>query len=1333
MGPTPYRLGVDVGGTFTDLLLLNAHTGKTFRTKVPSTPTDQSLGVLAGKDQLLSSIPSSSSINLHVVNHGTTVATNTVLEKKGAKVALIVTEGYRDILQTRRSQVPGGLAGWIVWPKPEPLAPLELTIEAPGRLASDGSEVRAFDEEVFKERLKAIVKEKPDAVTISFMNSFANAAHEVAARKVVQELMPDVPVSISSEVLPEMMEYERTITTVVNSYVEPRVGVYLENLLSSLEGKAEHVRILRSDGGLASVRLASRYPVTWVMSGPAGGVTGAASIVANQTKYKNLITLDMGGTSTDVALVENGAPRIRRETNIGDLVVKAPSIDVRSVGAGGGSIAHVPAVTKALRVGPESAGSVPGPACYGKGGTGATVTDANAVLGYLPTSLLGGAFELDLARAKDAVQKVADDLRVSLYEAAEGILKISNETMYGAVRVISVEQGYDPRNFSLVAFGGAGPLHANALGKLLGAYPVIIPPSPGVLCALGEATTILRHEIGKAFTSMLADTSTADVLGELDGLLAQMKTVMSEDQGVPEKDQTYTFQADLRYKGQANNVTLDIDLEVFKVEGLDYLRRCLDAEHKKLFTYTLSLGVEIVNLRVLAEESKVDLPVKRLGDASSADPPEALISARAAMVFDGKEYKDCPLWNRSGLLQGHVLHGPCVIIEMDSTTVIHPGYKGEIDELANILIWEAGSQNMKDFGDRERDLDAVTVDIFEHALRNARNEMDTLMTRTTISPAIREQQDEFNVIAEPGGKMIVGQFGSFIGDFIETWKGTVEPGDIFLTNDPYSVAGAVSHHNDWLILMPIFVGDKQIAWTANFGHMTDVGGHVPGSLPCAASSIFEEGIQIPVTKVAAKGVWNTDLMELIYRNVRLPEWNKGDVRALVAACELAGRRMIELYQRFGDSLYFAAIDELLDRNRKAVASLIKQMPDKPSYFEDWIDDDGQGVGPWKIACTMKKKGEGLDFDFSGTDPQSPSSINFYLSINMFKMFVGIYMLVVHDTNVVANDGFHDLFKVTIPEGTLLKPIRPAALSCRTHMLGRVMDVLSGLLGQKAPKFMTAAGFSDSPHLMYSGYRENGEWFQLYWIGFGGIPARPIGDGPDGHSLWPAFKATSNEFLEQYYPLRIEQFNTVADSGGPGLYRGGNTQKICWRFLEEGTISTHDDRWLSKPWGVLGGEPGARSTKTLVKYSEDSEKPPRIALGSKQDHIKVSKGDILEWVTWGGGGWGNPLDRDAELVALEVRRKLVTVEGAERYGVVLNEDLSVHSAKTKELRAKMQDVHDEGNEAGEEIFNRGGCWDDFKARSLEETGLPAPKAPWEVPLRGPMTQLPFFKDWQKQHR
>ena len=424
-----YRLGVDVGGTFTDLLLLREDTGATWRAKVPSTPEDQSLGVIYGKDQILSNIPNGADITLHVVNHGTTVATNAILEQKGAKVALVVTEGYKDILQTRRSQVPGGLASWIIWKKPEPLAPLELTAEAPGRLATDGTEVREFDEKIFAERLQAIIRQNPDAITISLINSFANPAHEQKARQIVSNLLPNVPISISSEILPELMEYERTITTVVNSYVEPRVSLYLDNLLKSLEGKSKHLRILRSDGGLSSVSLASRFPVTWVLSGPAGGVSGVVSVVVDQTEFKNLITLDMGGTSTDVALIENGVPRIRRETKVGDLVVKAPSVDVRTVGAGGGSIARVPEVTKALRVGPESAGAVPGPACYGKGGSTATVTDANAVLGYLPKYLLGGSFELDLDAAKKAIQQVADDLGVNLYEAAEGILKVSNETM----------------------------------------------------------------------------------------------------------------------------------------------------------------------------------------------------------------------------------------------------------------------------------------------------------------------------------------------------------------------------------------------------------------------------------------------------------------------------------------------------------------------------------------------------------------------------------------------------------------------------------------------------------------------------------------------------------------------------------------------------------------------------------------------------------------------------------------------------------------------------------------------------------------------------------------
>jgi len=276
--------------------------------------------------------------------------------------------------------------------------------------------------------------------------------------------------------------------------------------------------------------------------------------------------------------------------------------------------------------------------------------------------------------------------------------------------------------------------------------------------------------------------------------------------------------------------------------------------------------------------------------------------------------------------------------------------------------------------------------------------------------------------------------------------------------------------------------------------------------------------------------------------------------------------------------------------------------------------------------------------------------------------------------------------------------------------------------------MTAGGFSDSPHFMYSGFRENGKWFQLYQIGFGGIPARPHGDGMDGHCLWPAMKSVPNEFLELYYPLRIEEYNTVTDSGGPGVYRGGNAQRIFYRFLEEGEISIHDDRWLSKPWGVLGGEPGGRSSKILVHHGDGSER--REVLHSKQDHIRVQKGDLLEWLTWGGGGYGDPLKRDAKFVALEVHRGLVSFEGAKRYGVVVNPDYTVNGPATEALRLEIANARPLN--AKPEVFNRGGTWEELRANALAETGLPAPKLPWEVPLRGPMTGLPHIRAWMKSH-
>jgi N-methylhydantoinase B len=599
-------------------------------------------------------------------------------------------------------------------------------------------------------------------------------------------------------------------------------------------------------------------------------------------------------------------------------------------------------------------------------------------------------------------------------------------------------------------------------------------------------------------------------------------------------------------------------------------------------------------------------------------------------------------------------------------------------------------------------VDPITLDVIESALRNARYEMDAVLFRTAMSPGIREQHDEFPLIADREGRMVVGQFGSFIDGFLKSYEGTIEEGDIFLTTDPYKCDGAISHTADWLVLQPIYYRDgRLVGWSAMFGHMSDSGGKVPGTLPTDATSIFEEGVVIPPVKLYKKGVLQDDLLTLALNQVRLPQWNRSDLNAIVAAGRTAERRVIEMCDRFGVDTFVSALDAALERNRRAMAELIKRtIPEEELVFEDYVCDDGLGYGPYKLRCSMRREGERVILDWSGTDPQSAGPINFYLNENMLKMFFGIYMVMVFDPQILYNDGFYDLVDVRIPEGSLLKPRFPAALSCRTHALGRVFDVLGGLLGQRQPEFLCAAGFSSSPHLMYSGYNRRGEWYQLYQIGFGGIPGRPSGDGPDGHSLWPSFTNVPNEFLEAYFPLRVEKYETVADSGGPGLHRGGNGIDIAYRFLEPGEVSIHDDRWFTYPWGVNGGLPGGRSRKYIERVDGTVE-----ILQSKCDRIKVDEGDLLHYITWGGGGWGDPLMRKPEVVAQEVERGLVTIEGARRYGVVLQKDGTVNHTATTELRGRIR-----ANRGALQVFNFGSSLQTLRDRCLDETGLPPPNPP-----------------------
>ncbi|MGO9360229.1 MAG: hydantoinase B/oxoprolinase family protein, partial [Xanthobacteraceae bacterium] len=568
-----------------------------------------------------------------------------------------------------------------------------------------------------------------------------------------------------------------------------------------------------------------------------------------------------------------------------------------------------------------------------------------------------------------------------------------------------------------------------------------------------------------------------------------------------------------------------------------------------------------------------------------------------------------------------------------------------------------------------RRLDTVSLDLIENALRNARHEMDAVLFRSAMSPVIREQHDEFPMITDPKGRMIVGQFGSYVNEMLAEQKFDLEPGDVILQSDPYKCGGAISHVNDWMVLVPVFHQGELVGFTSMFGHMMDVGGWVPGSMPTDATSIFGEGLRIPPLLLYHRGEINKPVLDLIMNNTRTPEMNYSDLMAIIAGCRAGEKRVIEICDRFGRETYKQACDALLDRTNRAMRKLIVQnLPEEPKSFEDYLDDDGRGNGPFKMKLTVWREGDNAYFDWTGTSPQAPGPINFYLHEGMFKMFIGVYMIMVFDPQILFNDGFYDLIHVTLPKGSLVQPDFPAALGSRTHALSRQFDVLGGALSYNAPEMATAAGYGSSPHFLYSGVDKAGRPFQLMEILYGGIPGRPVGDGMDGHSWWPLFQNIPSEYLETYYPLLIEGYTSIIDTGGAGKHRGGNGVEKIFFMLEEGDISIHDDRHASQPWGILGGRPGACSEKWLVR--KDGSRQP---LPSKCDNVRVRAGDRVIFRTAGGGGWGDPLDRDPMRTRNDVARKLMTeTKAREDYGVVLSgPNLDMDRRATDELRDSMR--------------------------------------------------------------
>ena len=675
------RLGIDVGGTFTDLLLFNGGTGEIHLLKTPSTPQDQSVGILTGVRDLISQTKVRPA-DIQGLLHGTTVSTNIVLEEKGAKVGLLVTENFEQILHLARSQTPGPLAGWIVMQKPDPLADLELTRGVKERTNARGDIVTPMDEAHARTLIQELVDGGVESITVSLLHSYANPAHEQRLKALIQDIAGDIPVSLSSEILPEFREYERTLVTVMNAYVGPSMRRYLSRFEEKLRGVefSPHVNIVRSDGGLMSVARASQSPVHTMLSGPAGGVSGAA-FLAGLAGHPKALGFDMGGTSTDVSLIQEGKPMISRQTSLGYYPIKVPSVEVHSVGAGGGSIAHVP-MTGALRVGPESAGAVPGPACYGRGGDSPTVTDANVVLGRLPPSLLGGDMALDAKAAEEAVGKIGRALGLDLHQAAQGILDIVNENMFGALRLVTVQKGLDPRDFALVAFGGAGPLHGNAMAALAGCYPVIVPPTPGVLSALGFLYSDVKNEFAQTFVRNIDDIDPGQVNDILTRLGREARTWLQEED-ISEQNQELQYEADVRYFRQGYEFSLEVDPGSLMNGGLHDLEMRFGTAHERLYGFRLEQPVELVNLRAVGtgRVDKVEFPEFPLEDR---DPSAAILEQHG--VYFGGNAEQTVIYDRSKLRAGNRITGPAVVTQKDSTTVVHPGHTGEVDQYLNILI-----------------------------------------------------------------------------------------------------------------------------------------------------------------------------------------------------------------------------------------------------------------------------------------------------------------------------------------------------------------------------------------------------------------------------------------------------------------------------------------------------------------------------------------------------------------------------------------------------------------------------------------------------------------------
>ena len=1247
------RIGVDVGGTFTDVAL-EQDDGSFSSIKVLTTHERPEEGILAG----IASLVGQEGVALQDIAqiiHGTTLATNALIERRGARTALVTTAGFRDVIETRTESRFEQYDLNIVLPGP--LIERKDRYVVPERIRADGEVLLPFDEPAAQQVVARLADGGYESVAVGFIHSYRNGDHERRFRDLLGAAAPHIAVSLSCEVSPQMREFERFNTVCANAYVQPLIASYLWRLEAELRrmGAVCPLLLIHSGGGLMSSSAAASFPVRLIESGPAGGAIFAAHL-ARIHRRDRIVSYDMGGTTAKIALIEDCSPRTAKTFETArtarfkkgsGMPISVPTIEMIEIGAGGGSIATVDSLGQ-IRVGPHSAGADPGPASYGLGGTAATVTDANVQLGRLHPDNFGAAgISLSPELAAEAVESaVGGPLELDTEAGAVGVVEVVDENMANAARTHAVESGKDLAGYSMVAFGGAAPLHASRLIDKLGIDEVLVPVGAGVGSAIGFLLAPFSYEATRSFYTTSDSFDTEGVRGVLDELAIEAEAFVRA--GTPDAV-TVEREVLMRYRGQGWEIPVTLPLGEFDEIAAQELVNAFVKAYEAFF------GRAIEGLTIEAVSWSVRVSVVQ--DAPQAVEPvaagEPLAAAGTRLVHDptagGRVLAG--LFERGGLSAGDTVAGPALIIEDQTTTAIGSGHEAAVQPDLTLRIAKAsrrdgGAWSASRSAEHEGGAGAasrlVPMQIMWNRLISVVEEQALTLVRTAFSTSVREAGDLSAGVFDRSGRMIaqavtgtpghVNTMAAAVGHFINAiGPESIRPGDVYLTNDPWKGTG---HLHDITVATPVFAGEhpndaELIGFFASTAHVVDIGGRGFGP---DARELYEEGIRIPIMRWADRGRLNRDLIEIVRANVREPDQVVGDIFGLAASNETGRRRLLDMLAEFGLTDLHELAGFVFDRTRRATLDALRRVPE--GVYRNTMRVDGYG-DPVTLSATVTVTGDGMHADFSGTSPVSPFGIN--VPITYAQAYFTYGMLVSLAPELPNNFASLEPFTVSSPPGTILNATEPDPVAVR-HVIGHfVTDLCMGAISEALPDVIPAEGSGALWNFQASArsadVTDPRPPVEMLMFNSGGSGARPGRDGLTATAFPSGVRTMSVEATEQVGPIVVWRKEIRDNSAGAGRFRGGLGQVIEIAPAEgyQFEFSAMFDRVDNPARGRAGGHDGARGDVRL-----DDGTP----FGSKgKQTVAAGRRLILELP--GGGGFGDPAERDPAAVADDIAQGYVT--------------------------------------------------------------------------------------------